>query len=618
MITSRKLSRKATVAKELKWYFSENPDGSDRGFHDAGIETFRENSFGYIARETIQNSLDAHKVQSKPVEVRFELKEIATSDIPDIASLKLGFRQSKSYWPKDVKANNSFDKSIAILRKKKITVLHISDHNTTGLHGSDKERGTNWHSLIRCFGASSKSAGEGGSFGIGSSAPFAASQLRTVLYSTMTGKSKYGFVGVARLTTHENESKTKVNPNGYLGCEKGSMVSSIRDIPKHFRRNENGTSLYILGLVSDEDWETAFKLSVIESFWPAIHFKKLVVKIGKETINKNNIEKMLIWALEEHKCTAIEYYYCLTESETVHVKKSLKSLKGVELHLRKSDNRLPKKVAMIRKPGMIVFHKAFRSPVSFCGVFRCENATGNQKLREMEPPRHDAWNGDLPERGENKLVERELMSFIRTNVKELTKVDDNEALDVPDLGRFLPDNVDSDRTKTEADESGDTMPENAEIPTSPIGSKPSRTTAPDLGDLGPDPDTEDDDNSDGSGGDSGSANEGSNKTEGDQREIEVAIESRAFSLDGTGKKYSLVLRPSDHQRHTVNVAVKVVGEEKSDPVKIASAKNGTKQIRIDELGRLASVALYAKKPTAIELVLVQPRRVSLEVIANEN
>jgi hypothetical protein len=43
----------------MKWTFARNDGGRDGGFHDAGVETFRGDFDRYLARELIQNSLDA-------------------------------------------------------------------------------------------------------------------------------------------------------------------------------------------------------------------------------------------------------------------------------------------------------------------------------------------------------------------------------------------------------------------------------------------------------------------------------------------------------------------------------------------------------------------------------
>ena len=51
------------------------------GFHDAGVETFKGNFYRYLAREIIQNSLDASN-STKPVIVEFNAVSLKCASIP--------------------------------------------------------------------------------------------------------------------------------------------------------------------------------------------------------------------------------------------------------------------------------------------------------------------------------------------------------------------------------------------------------------------------------------------------------------------------------------------------------------------------------------------------------
>ena len=77
-----------------------------------------------------------------------------------------------------------FKHILEAMRKRGISCLRISDFNTTGLTGSHEEYNSPWCNLTKSSGASDKSGGAGGSFGIGKFAPYACSVLRTVFYST--------------------------------------------------------------------------------------------------------------------------------------------------------------------------------------------------------------------------------------------------------------------------------------------------------------------------------------------------------------------------------------------------------------------------------------------------
>jgi len=189
---------------DLNWTFAKNDGGRDSGIHDAGVETFKGNFDRYLAREMIQNSLDARHDPNNPVLVKFEVLELNRNEIPDMDCLKATLARCAEYWSHDKKAKEFFRRAEDISKQEKIISLLIGDYNTTGVLGGDADRSQNWYNLIRCAGSSSKGGGEGGSFGIGKNAPFAASQLRTVLYSTFNTDEEHIFQGVATLVSHNH------------------------------------------------------------------------------------------------------------------------------------------------------------------------------------------------------------------------------------------------------------------------------------------------------------------------------------------------------------------------------------------------------------------------------
>src|ERR1700722_3603753 len=121
----------------MQWTFADNNGGRDSGFHDAGVETFKGNFDRYLARELIQNSLDARRDKTKPVRVTFDLFEIDRTDLPDIERLTATFVRCAEYWIHDAKAKKFFEIAERLARAKKIAALRISDFNTTGVCGSE-------------------------------------------------------------------------------------------------------------------------------------------------------------------------------------------------------------------------------------------------------------------------------------------------------------------------------------------------------------------------------------------------------------------------------------------------------------------------------------------------
>jgi hypothetical protein len=201
---ARRDGRTASRAEAgIEWFFQRNDHGQDNGYSDPGVETYKGNIYYYIAREIIQNSIDARNPKSsKPVVVEYESTTVERGKIPDMDALQDAFRRCASFWEIDPKGKAFFEKAARLAAAATISVLKVSDSNTTGVAGGDAERGTDWYNLVRCRGASSKAPDAGGAFGLGKDAPFAASYIRTVLYSTNTGSGQCAFQGVARLATH--------------------------------------------------------------------------------------------------------------------------------------------------------------------------------------------------------------------------------------------------------------------------------------------------------------------------------------------------------------------------------------------------------------------------------
>ena len=424
------------------WSFFQNNGGQEYGFNDAGVETFKGNLAQYVAREIIQNSLDARDDQKKPVLVKFEVSNLTTSDIPDMKSLATTFGRCAKFWPKDPKASKFFEEAQRLARAKKVVALKCSDFNTIGVSGSDSNRGAGWYSLIRSSGASSKWAGEGGSFGIGKNAPFAASWMRTVFYSTLTKNRDVAFQGVARLVSHEHPKGGIAQHVGYLGDKKGASIREKKFIPSTFSRSKPGTDVIILGYNAEASWKEDLVYSVLENFWPAIHFGDLEVEVSGTRINRSNLAKLLAQHSTEGEFTAHHYYRAFTDNAAVQFEDKLPTLGKVSVHLVAGDG-LPKKVAMVRRTGMVIYHDRFRSLVPYCGVFFCRNKRGNEILREMEPPRHDFWDQHHPEKNAHRKTALEFTAYIRDCISQLAPADNEKVLNVPELSQYLPDDDDS-------------------------------------------------------------------------------------------------------------------------------------------------------------------------------
>ncbi|MHB8065879.1 MAG: hypothetical protein ACYDG2_25235 [Ruminiclostridium sp.] len=188
------------------WNFPSNNHGQLMGISESGIETFRGAPYSFLAREICQNSLDAKRDVSKAVTVEFKKLYINNYNIPGYEQLKDALERCFIFWNErnNKKATDFFLKSCDVIHRENVCVLRISDFNTIGLRGSDKEYEiTPWQSLVKASGVSDKDGAAGGSYGIGKSAPFACSDLRTLFYSTYDIDDITATQGVSRLVSFE-------------------------------------------------------------------------------------------------------------------------------------------------------------------------------------------------------------------------------------------------------------------------------------------------------------------------------------------------------------------------------------------------------------------------------
>jgi hypothetical protein len=627
---------------DLKWTFAKNDGGRDSGLHDAGVETFKGNFDRYLAREMIQNSLDACHDPNNPVLVKFELLQLNRDEIPDMDGLKATLARCAEYWSHDKKAKEFFRRAETISKQAKITALRIGDFNTTGVLGSDTERSKNWYNLIRCAGSSSKGGGEGGSFGIGKNAPFAASVLRAVLYSTFNTDEELVFQGVATLVSHNHPQGGISQSTGFLGAQSGASVRAMPQIPAKFRRLQHGTDVIVLGFPATDNWQNDLLYSVLDNFWPAIHFGDLEVKVGDMTVTKANLQTLLETFSGQEGFTANLFYQAFT-APTHKFPTTLPGLQGVTLYLMAGDAELPKRIAMVRKTGMKIFEKSFRSVIPCCGVFMCRNDHGNKLLREMEPPRHDVWDADHPEKGANRKIESEYINFIRDCIRKLTPADESKVISIPGLNRFLPDD---DETPEESfdgvlndalrQETSERSPLPEKIPGRKMESK-AKPMQPDH--LKP---NDSDDETEGGEGEgtgngpgkkketaTGTGGSGGGKGNGDaggsggahggaNSKPAIPIRYRTFAQDSATGVYTVTVVPEKQPTTDAMLVISTVGDDQKAPAEIKSARLASGgDIPVPETGILGPLKLTAGAPLKLEVVLLEPLRVAMEVSAHE-
>ena len=450
------------------WRFPPTNGGRVDGFNDPGIAHFSGTPYSSLARETIQNSLDARDNQDQPVHVIFEMIHLSPDDIGR-AELATAIDACR----REVEANDPAQPELMraqeVLTSQKVPFLLVSDRNTTGL------RGKHWRTLVKMQGASFKDdlEGAGGSFGIGKYAPFAVSALRTVFYWTSfeeDEKDRERFQGKCVLMSHQSGGE-EVQGTGFYGVRDGclemtdSIPSWIR-ITDQESRPLSGTNLAIAGFMEARDWRRRVASSVIENFFFAIDRAQLEVLIEPGDhdvdlfqINDATLGECFAALLDEgpdseeeraeggNALSQARAFWEISEDDESAIERQDQDFGHCRLWIRVQEG-LPSRVGFVRRTGMLVTTQqrrlirfpGFRDFAALC-VF--EDPAGNELLRRMENPRHDQFEPDrLPEkeRARGRRALNRITEWIRGEVrKQAGPPEGGKSTVLSELATYLPD-----------------------------------------------------------------------------------------------------------------------------------------------------------------------------------
>ena len=119
---------------KVGWKFPLTNGGREDGYNDPGIAHFAGTHLYSLARETIQNSLDARKCEERSVEVVFELIMLSSSEIGGTElSEAIVSSKRRANELSDIKAHGALVKAEQVLQQANICCLKVSDRNMIGL-----------------------------------------------------------------------------------------------------------------------------------------------------------------------------------------------------------------------------------------------------------------------------------------------------------------------------------------------------------------------------------------------------------------------------------------------------------------------------------------------------
>ena len=442
--------------KYLKWQFEQNLNDVSEGPNNAGIASFTGDRAGGLVREMLQNSIDARDSESCPVEVQFRTAEIDLNAF-DMPGLFGALNASIKSEDNDERHRKQFKRGLRLFQKAKkdgsLPALVILDSNTVGATDIDGKR-DKWHSLTKSEGKSQKDSRDaGGSFGIGKHAAFAATDLRTVLYSTAfqnNGLLERRFRGRSILVSHER--------GGGSYKSRGYLEGDENNIPSVLRLNSPGTAVSILGFSANEGnkkrWMRDAREAVEAHFFHAIIHNNLVVRFEEDTIDRASFEASMSRRSDGDKLKRLAG----VSSGDIVAETSISGIGSVRLRVRvePEGGDRSKTLALVRDSGMMITDALTQMRVTssqqmvsfpnswrgFTAIAECLSMGERSLLREAEGPRHDHISPDNADEAEREAIRtaiRQLGNWIREEIGKLAQpAEPASEENAVEMAQFLP------------------------------------------------------------------------------------------------------------------------------------------------------------------------------------
>ena len=448
------------MSQSYKWKFPPRGGGEKFGFKNADLEHFKKNDpFVSLTREIIQNSLDAKDPSSqRPVEVTFEVESQATKSFPDGDRFMKIIKRCLEESAGKRDAENFYQNAINVFKQPHVKILKISDINTTGLTPDT------WENLVKTSGVSEKKTSTaGGSYGFGKSAPFACSQLKTIFYSSLDEDDNYLFQGKTVFQSHNDiDTGQSTQRTGYYGLDNDEIgpINNLAEINKDYlfyKRETQGTSVFIMGMIDKDDWYDNIAISVLVNFFPALDDEKLIVNIKPDKGDTIHLGKFGLQQMVDKFSSTKSYKKNTYLKEIFEAYKETKKGDGknqiiftqnvgdlgqvkISTYQRKD---LPSKNIFYRSNGMIIENNNHR--VNNCiSIIEIIGEDLNEFLRSLENPTHEKWEPSRYEADPEKAKEvlKLINDYVRESKDELLNKEVDSEIDFTGMEKYLPDDPD--------------------------------------------------------------------------------------------------------------------------------------------------------------------------------
>ena len=459
------------------------PINKNVGFTPLNAASFSDMPPAKIVRELTQNALDAAaEAEQETVRVRFQVDEIAQSDIPDIKGYQSAFKKAVQF-QNNINGGSLSDAAQQVVSQIEDGLNDLSKGKARMLSVMDNAIGLDAKRMISLLGdgASAKSENLSGSYGVGHLAPMALSDIQYMLYGGVTKSGKRIVCGQTVLATHYGE--------GALNAPEGFLVNGFGDglngnLYNFLRKAQHPTIIAerldgireewghgsVIGIPAFNNfrqrqwslWDVVSKV-VAYNFCSAVHQGGLSIEVcegdSKETLNKETLKEVLERDKERSRATRADSFfeglrpsgqnaYSIWETLAEGNRESIKLKHGkAHISLLTPTENGNTRVDLFRNgmwitdniPGMKSADFASHQP--FHAVIEVESPDGGELhrlIRKAEGPMHNEISLGRLSRTERKKL-RQTLKAITEWVKERAPEIEGEEYPVDDYLRVESD-----------------------------------------------------------------------------------------------------------------------------------------------------------------------------------
>ncbi len=439
----------------MNWDYEKSPpNGGAPG--DAYRSVFNgsgKNAAESLAREAIQNSVDAASEPGEAVRVDFRfrrLRDDQREDFEEAASLEdIRERVHKLGLPEKHALMGGGEEP------SKLDLLYIDDYKTTGLVGNPQHPQSNLRKLLMDLGGSVKTrdkSGSGGSYGFGKAVYSSNSRIGAIFAFSRTVDPNDKPLSILMGCAYHSEHRFRngnYSGRAFFGVAK-NVTNGIRYDPLRgskaerlaerlgFEREDGlGTSLLLI----DSKVKAEELVAGIEDWWwPRIESRLLEATVFERN-GEERVPRPMARVHLQPFITAFDNALGKSPDIPNRQQRNTINIRGWEvgklgaLVLDDNQDEYPlgeefedrlDTVALVRGPHMVVaYHKNWRpgstDPLAV-GCFIADDDV-NEELRLSEPPAHDRWDpeADRLDDTEGKEVVKGILSRIKNAFREFQK-----------------------------------------------------------------------------------------------------------------------------------------------------------------------------------------------------